>query len=95
MKAQGQSGRGMALSLTDEGAGSGERGVGSWGLDCCKGAASQGPSLHQRGLAAKLCHPRPHPSLSKQARACCCMETGACSYSEVTWLPSSALFVSA
>lgn len=85
----------VALSLTNKGVGRRQWEAGAFS-DYYNGAASQGPSLYQKGLAAKLCHPHPHPQpLFKQAQACCCMETGACSCSKVTWLPSSALFVSA
>ena len=58
----------------------------------------RGPSLQSDRAGQPSPVPPPPPPgclcLNKLS-ACCCMETGAGSCSRVTWLPSSALFVSA
>lgn len=88
----------MALSLTEMGLGGGSRKLGPWLLDRGRAARPDGdPLSSQTGPGSPALPPTPPPGrlcLNKLS-ACCCMETGAGSCSRVTWLPSSALFVSA
>lgn len=84
------------VSLTKKGVGRREREAGA--LTAEMGQPVRDPVSSQPGPGSPALHPPPTPRSPlclNKLPASCCMDTGACSGTRVTWLPSSALFVSA